>query len=119
MNKINWKAKLTSRKFWAAVASFVAMLVVAFGGDQSQATQITALIMAGATVVAYIVGEGLIDAASAGATTVINGNVSADTDATTPDGTVQASAPAASDASTDSAAQPESGADASDTTSAK
>jgi lipopolysaccharide export LptBFGC system permease protein LptF len=83
MDKIDWKAKLTSRKFWAALASFVAMLVVAFGGDQSQATQITALIMAGATVVAYIVGEGLIDAASAGATTVINGNVSADTDAST------------------------------------
>ena len=64
---MNWKSKLTSRKFWAAVASFVAMLVVAFGGAQEQATQITALIMAGATVIAYVVGEGLVDAASAGA----------------------------------------------------
>jgi len=36
MNKISWKAKLTSRKFWAALASFVAMLVVAFGGSQTQ-----------------------------------------------------------------------------------
>lgn len=65
-NKIDWKRKLTSRKFWAAIAGFVAMLVVAFGGTEDQATQITALIMAGAAVVAYIIGEGLADAAGAG-----------------------------------------------------
>ena len=35
------------------------------------ATKVTALIMAGAAVVAYIVGEGLIDAASSGTTTFI------------------------------------------------
>lgn len=64
---MDWKRKLTSRKLWAAVVSFVALLVVALGGTETQATQITALIMAGATVVAYIVGEGLVDAASAGA----------------------------------------------------
>ena len=66
MEKITWKRKLTSRKFWAAIAGFVAMLVVAFGGTEDQATQITALIMAGAAVVAYIIGEGLADAAGAG-----------------------------------------------------
>jgi uncharacterized membrane protein len=69
MNKINWKQKLTSRKFWAAVVSFVALLVVALGGTEAQATQITALIMAGATVIAYIIGEGLVDAAGAASTT--------------------------------------------------
>ena len=67
---MDWKRKLTSRKLWAAVVSFVALLVVALGGTEAQATQITALIMAGATVVAYIVGEGLVDAASAGASTL-------------------------------------------------
>lgn len=65
MQKINWKSKLTSRKFWAAIVSFVALLVVACGGTQEQAAQITAIIMAGATVVAYIIGEGLVDAAAA------------------------------------------------------
>ena len=74
MGKINWKQKLTSRKFWAAIVSFVALLVVALGGTEAQATQITALIMAGATVIAYIIGEGLVDAASAGATVSIAGN---------------------------------------------
>ena len=50
--------------------SFVALLVVALGGTEAQAAQITALIMAGATVIAYIVGEGMIDAAAAGASTL-------------------------------------------------
>ena len=59
------KRKLTSRKFWAAFAEFLTMLVVAFGGTQETATQVAALIMAGAAVVAYIIGEGLVDAARA------------------------------------------------------
>lgn len=63
---IDWKRKLTSRKFWAAIAEFVTMLILAFGGKQETAVQVTALIMAGAAVVAYIIGEGLIDAANAG-----------------------------------------------------
>lgn len=59
---MNWKKKLTSRKMWAAIAEFVTMLYVALGGAEDQATQIAALIMAGAGMVAYIVAEGLIDA---------------------------------------------------------
>ncbi len=61
--KIDWLRKLTSRKFWLAIASFVSMLIVAFGGSEAVASQVTALIIAGATVVAYILGEGLADAA--------------------------------------------------------
>lgn len=60
------KRKLTSRKFWVALAGFVAGLIVAFGGTEATSAQVTALIMSGASVVAYIVGEGLIDAAGAG-----------------------------------------------------
>lgn len=63
-NDIDWKKKLTSRKFWAAVCSLVAQMVVAFGGTEDQSVKITALIMAGATVIAYIIGEGLVDAAN-------------------------------------------------------
>lgn len=68
--KMTWEdivRKLTSRKFWAAIASFVSMLIVALGASEATATQVTALIMAGASVVAYIIGEGLADAANAGA----------------------------------------------------
>lgn len=62
---IDWKRKLTSRKFWAAVADFVGMLLIALHLSEDTATQVTALIMAGAGVIAYIVGEGLADAANA------------------------------------------------------
>lgn len=62
MKKIDWIRKLTSRKFWLSVASFVSMLIVALGGAESTATQVTGLIMAGATVVGYVIGEGLADA---------------------------------------------------------
>ena len=63
---IDWKKKLTSRKFWAALCNFVAMLIVAFGGTEQAAVQITGIIMAGATVIAYIIAEGLVDAANVG-----------------------------------------------------
>lgn len=66
MKNINWVRKLTSRKLWAAVASFVSMMIVATGGAETTAAQVTALIMAGASVIAYIIGEGLTDASNAG-----------------------------------------------------
>lgn len=62
MNKKEiWIRKLTSRKFWLSLASFVSMLVVFFGGSENEATQVAALIMAGATVIGYAIGEGLAD----------------------------------------------------------
>lgn len=69
----NMKRKLTSRKFWAAVVSFVTMLTMAFGVADETATQVGSIIMAGATVIAYIIGEGMTDAASAGSVTNIDG----------------------------------------------
>lgn len=65
-NKIDWKRKLTSRKFWATVCNFVGMMILAFGGTQEVAVKITEIIMAGAGVVAYIIAEGLVDAANVG-----------------------------------------------------
>ena len=62
--KHNWMKKLTSRKLWTAVASFVSMMIVATGGAENTATQVTAIIMTGASVIAYIIGEGLTDAAN-------------------------------------------------------
>lgn len=60
-NKIDWKRKLTSRKFWLSVAAFTSLLIIYFTGDQTKAEAITALIMAGATVIGYAIGEGLAD----------------------------------------------------------
>lgn len=61
MSKKDLVRKLTSRKFWVAVTSFVSMLIIACGGAEETAVQITALIMAGASVVGYVLGEGLAD----------------------------------------------------------
>ena len=60
--KIDWKKKLTSRKFWAAVVGFVVPLLLAFGVSESDAAQVSGIIMAGASLIAYIIGEGLVDA---------------------------------------------------------
>ena len=62
---IDWKRKLTSRKLWAAIAGFVSGLIIAMGGTEAASTQVSGLIMAGASIVAYIIGEGLADAAGA------------------------------------------------------
>ena len=62
--KIDWKKKLTSRKFWVALCNFVANLIVAFGGTEDSAVKVTAIIMAGATALGYIIAEGLVDAAN-------------------------------------------------------
>lgn len=55
------KKKLCSRKLWMSIASFVSMIAVYFGAADSEAQQIAALIMAGASVIGYVVGEGLAD----------------------------------------------------------
>lgn len=57
--------KLTSRKFWVAVAGFVSGMIIAFDGDAATAEVVSGLILQGATVVAYILGEGLADSARA------------------------------------------------------
>ena len=66
MKKEDIVRKLTSRKLWAAVVSFVTLLMLVLGYAESDATQVASIIMAGASVVAYIIGEGLVDASAAG-----------------------------------------------------
>ena len=60
--KIDWKRKLTSRKLWVAVAGFIGPLLIAFKFTEAESTQIVSVIMAGGSLIAYIVGEGLCDA---------------------------------------------------------
>ena len=66
MKKIDWVRKLTSRKLWIAVASLATNIILACGGTESTAVQVTAIIMGGAAVLAYIIGEGLVDAVNKG-----------------------------------------------------
>jgi hypothetical protein len=63
---IDWKKKLTSRKLWVAVAGFVSGLILAFGGAETTAATVSGCIMSGASVIGYLLAEGLVDAANAG-----------------------------------------------------
>ena len=62
MNKEAMIRKLTSRKFWVAVAAFITPLLLAFGYAEATVTQVVAIIMAGADVAAYLIAEGMVDA---------------------------------------------------------
>ena len=64
MTKEEFIRKLTSRKFWLAVAAFVSSMIIATRGDAGTAETVSGLIMSGATVIAYIIGEGLVDASA-------------------------------------------------------
>ena len=66
MSKQDIIRKLTSRKLWVAIAGFVAGLIVALDGNAETAETVSALILQGASVLGYIIAEGLADAASAG-----------------------------------------------------
>lgn len=72
MRKINWISKLTSRKWWTSIISFVTLIIIAFGGTESTATQVASIIMAGAIVIGYTIGEGLIDSQGASGDIVID-----------------------------------------------
>ena len=62
MDKIDIVRKLTSRKFWVAVVGLVSGLLLAFKVDANTVENVSGIIMALASVVAYIIGEGLVDA---------------------------------------------------------
>jgi len=62
MQKIDWKKKLTSRKFWLAVGGFVAGIIILICNNEALAEQISAIILSAGSVIAYIIGEGLADA---------------------------------------------------------
>ena len=63
MEKIDWKRKLTSRKFWLAVIGFVTSLLYAFNYSNITIEKITGVITATAVLIAYLIGEGLADSA--------------------------------------------------------
>lgn len=59
--KIDWKKKLSSRKFWVAVSALVGTLCVLFGIDELTAEKLTATLSALGVLAAYILTEGYLD----------------------------------------------------------
>ena len=63
MTKIEWKRKLSSRKLWAALAGIVTGLAMVFGLDETTISTVAGAVVSLASVIAYIVTEGKVDAA--------------------------------------------------------
>lgn len=59
---IDWKQKLSSRKFWMALIGFITAILYAMNIATASIEQVTGMIMAGATLIAYILAEGFVDA---------------------------------------------------------
>lgn len=62
--KIDWVRKITSRKLWVAIVGLVTSTMLVFGVAESDASQIAGIIMQAATVLGYLLAEGLTDAAN-------------------------------------------------------
>lgn len=54
-------SKLSSRKFWALLASLVVAIITMFNCDENTAVQVTSLLTTFGSVVAYILGEATVD----------------------------------------------------------
>lgn len=60
--KIDWKRKLSSRKFWVALVSFVTALLIACNVSAGSVEQVASIIMSFGSLIAYTIAEGLVDA---------------------------------------------------------
>ena len=62
---MNWKKKLSSRKFWAAISGVVISVMVAFNADAGSQEKVTGVITATGTLAIYMLAEGGADKATA------------------------------------------------------
>ena len=63
----NFLKKLTSRKFLAALAGVATGLAMDFGVDETTISTVAGAVTTVASVVSYIMSEGMVDAAAVGA----------------------------------------------------
>lgn len=62
--KIDWKRKLSSRKFWAAVSGVVISAMVAFNANAESQEKVAGVISAAGTLAIYMLAEGSTDKAA-------------------------------------------------------
>lgn len=61
--KIDWKRKLSSRKLWVSIAGLTSGLILTFGGSEAAASTVAGVILQIASVLGYLLAEGLTDVA--------------------------------------------------------
>ena len=62
---MNWKKKLSSRKYWAAISGVVISVMVAFNADAGSQEKVAGVIAATGTLAIYMLAEGGADKAAA------------------------------------------------------
>lgn len=65
MDRIDWIRKLSSRKFWVALAGFISGLIIYCGGTPERAASTEGLILSGASIIVYMLAEAVADSAHA------------------------------------------------------
>lgn len=63
--KIDWKTKLSSRKFWAMLAALVLSILTAFGVPSLTGEQVVVIISGIGALAVYMLAEGSVDKAAA------------------------------------------------------
>jgi len=61
--KINWKQKLSSRKFWAAVAGWVTSLLTAFNVTENVIARVGLIVAGIGCLAVYMLAESMVDKA--------------------------------------------------------
>ncbi|GHU36052.1 hypothetical protein FACS1894105_05780 [Clostridia bacterium] len=59
--KINWKQKLSSRKFWAAIGAFVTAILSAIKVADTEIAAVTLIISGIGALAVYMLAEGIAD----------------------------------------------------------
>lgn len=62
---IDWKRKLSSRKFWAAVSGVAIAVMMAFGQNAESRERVAGVISSVGVLAVYILSEGAVDKAAA------------------------------------------------------
>lgn len=62
--KIDWKTKLSSRKFWAMLAALVLSILTAFGVPSLTGEQVVVIISGIGALAVYMLAEGSVDKAA-------------------------------------------------------
>ena len=71
MEKIDWKQKLSSRKFWVAMIGFITAVLAGLNFAETDITKVASIVSAAGVLVTYILVEGSVDAARAAAPQII------------------------------------------------
>lgn len=61
---MDFKRKISSRKFWAAIVGVLIGLATIFGLDEGVISNVAGAVVSAASVIVYIITEGKIDAES-------------------------------------------------------